>query len=176
MKGFDIMLNVNEVLKDGLYDLVVDITCGGAILEDGFVIEGAWENGKLVTYEDLLMIVNNNQVKRFLELEMKDNECGNAKIKTLLKGYLLGSGLKLDNAMIVRIFNIVKEIVNDMKDLSNKDKDTLQEIKEKTNIVCTDLLQFALVLERYLLGLQEDFDLDLNEVVLGAIQEYFKEE
>ena len=78
--------------------------------------------------------------------------------------------------MIVRMFNIIKEIVNDMKDLSNKDKDTLQEIKEKTNIVCTDLLQFALVLERYLLGLQDDFDLDLNEVVLGAIQEYFREE
>ena len=97
------------------------------------------------------------------------------KIKTLLKGYLLGSGLKLDNAMIVRIFNIVKEIVNDMKDLSNKDKDTLQEIKGKTNIACTDLLQFVLILERYLLGLQDDFDLDLNEVVLGAIQEYLEE-
>lgn len=176
MKGFDNMLNVNEMLKDGMYDLVVDIVCGGSTLEDGYVIEGAWENEKLVTYEDLLEIVNNKQIKRFLELDMKDNEYGSAKVKTLLKGYLLGSGLKLDNAMIVRIFNMVKEIVNDMKDFSCKDEDTLQEIKEKMNIVCTDLLQCILIIERYLLGLQDEFDLDLNEVVLGAINEYFKEE
>lgn len=170
------MLNVNEMLKDGMYDLVVDIVCGGATLQDGFIIEGTYENGKLVGIEDLLEIVNNKQIKRFLELDVTDYEYGSAKVKTLLKGYLLGSGLKLDNAMIVRIFNIVKEIVNDMKDFSCKDEDTLQEIKDKENIVCTDLLQFILIVERYLLGLQDEFDLDLNEVVLGAINEYFKEE
>lgn len=169
------MINVNEILKDGLYDLVADIVGGGMFfVNDGYVVEGAWENDKMITFDDLLEIVNKKQVKRFLELEMKDRDNGNAKIKTLLKGYLLGSGLKLDNAMIVRMFNIVKEIVNEMAELSNKDKEILDEIKERDNIICTDFLQFVLATERYLLTLQDDYGLDLDEIMTGALKEWLE--
>ena len=90
------MINVNEILKDGMYDLVADIVVGGVQFKDG-VADGTYENGKMIGFEELLEIVNNNQVKRFLNLDMYDNEYGSAKIKILLKAYLMGSGLKLDN-------------------------------------------------------------------------------
>ena len=146
------MINVNEILKDGMYDLVADIVVGGVQFKDG-VADGTYENGKMIGFEELLEIVNNNQVKRFLNLDMYDNEYGSAKIKILLKAYLMGSGLKLDNSMTMRIFNIVKEIVNDMTVLSNKDEKLLTEIKENEGIVCKDVMQYLLIVEReFLIG------------------------
>ena len=41
------MINVNEILKDGLYDLVADIVVGGVQLKDG-VADGTYENGKMI--------------------------------------------------------------------------------------------------------------------------------
>lgn len=145
------MINVNEILKDGMYDLVADIVVGGVVFQDG-VADGTYENGKMIGFEELLEIVNNNQVKRFLNLDMSDNEYGMAKIKVLLKAYLMGSGLKLDNSMTMRMFNIVKEIVNDMTVLSNKDEKLLTEIKENEGIVCKDVMQYLLIVERNLIG------------------------
>ena len=97
-------------------------------------------------------IVNNNQVKRFLNLDMSDDEYGMAKIKILLKAYLMGSGLKLDNSMTMRIFNIVKEIVNDMAVLSNQDEELLAGIRESEGIICKDVMQYLLIVERNLIG------------------------
>lgn len=145
------MINVNEILKDGMYDLVADIVVGGVVFQDG-IADGTYENGKMIGFEELLEIVNNNQVKRFLNLDMSDNEYGMAKIKVLLKAYLMGSGLKLDNSMTMRMFNIVKEIVNDMTVLSNKDEKLLTEIKENEGIVCKDVMQYLLIVERNLIG------------------------
>lgn len=145
------MINVNEILKDGMYDLVADIVVGGVQFKDG-VADGTYENGKMIGFEELLEIVNNNQVKRFLNLDMSDNEYGMAKIKVLLKAYLMGSGLKLDNSMTMRMFNIVKEIVNDMTVLSNKDEKLLTEIKENEGIICKDVMQYLLIVERNLIG------------------------
>ena len=145
------MINVNEMLKDGMYDLVADIVVGGVIFKDG-VADGTYENGKMIGFEELLEIVNNNQVKRFLNLDMSDDEYGMAKIKILLKAYLMGSGLKLDNSMTMRIFNIVKEIVNDMAVLSNQDEELLAEIKESEGIICKDVMQYLLIVERNLIG------------------------
>lgn len=145
------MINVNEILKDGMYDLVADIVVGGVVFQDG-VADGTYENGKMIGFEELLEIVNNNQVKRFLNLDMSDNEYGMAKIKVLLKAYLMGSGLKLDNSMTMRMFNIVKEIVNDMTVLSNKDEKLLTEIKENEGIICKDVMQYLLIVERNLIG------------------------
>lgn len=146
------MINVNEMLKDGMYDLVADIVVGGVIFKDG-VADGTYENGKMIGFEELLEIVNNNQVKRFLNLDMSDDEYGMAKIKILLKAYLMGSGLKLDNSMTMRIFNIVKEIVNDMAVLSNQDEELLAGIKENEGIICKDVMQYLLIVERnYLIG------------------------
>lgn len=145
------MINVNEILKDGMYDLVADIVVGGVVFKDG-VADGTYENGKMIGFEELLEIVNNNQVKRFLNLDMSDNEYGMAKIKILLKAYLMGSGLKLDNSMTMRIFNIVKEIVNDMTVLSNQDEELLATIKESEGIVCKDVMQYLLIVERDFLG------------------------
>lgn len=145
------MINVNEILKDGMYDLVADIVVGGVVFKDG-VADGTYENGKMIGFEELLEIVNNNQVKRFLNLDMSDNEYGMAKIKVLLKAYLMGSGLKLDNSMTMRMFNIVKEIVNDMTVLSNKDEKLLTEIKENEGIICKDVMQYLLIVERNLIG------------------------
>lgn len=145
------MINVNEILKDGMYDLVADIVVGGVQFKDG-IADGTYENGKMIGFEELLEIVNNNQVKRFLNLDMSDNEYGNAKIKVLLKAYLMGSGLKLDNSMTMRMFNIVKEIVNDMTVLSNKDEKLLTEIKENEGIICKDVMQYLLIVERNLIG------------------------
>lgn len=145
------MINVNEILKDGMYDLVADIVVGGVVFKDG-IADGTYENGKMIGFEELLEIVNNNQVKRFLNLDMSDNEYGMAKIKVLLKAYLMGSGLKLDNSMTMRMFNIVKEIVNDMTVLSNKDEKLLTEIKENEGIVCKDVMQYLLIVERNLIG------------------------
>lgn len=145
------MINVNEILKDGMYDLVADIVVGGVQFKDG-IADGTYENGKMIGFEELLEIVNNNQVKRFLNLDMSDNEYGMAKIKVLLKAYLMGSGLKLDNSMTMRMFNIVKEIVNDMTVLSNKDEKLLTEIKENEGIVCKDVMQYLLIVERNLIG------------------------
>lgn len=145
------MINVNEILKDGMYDLVADIVVGGVVFKDG-IADGTYENGKMIGFEELLEIVNNNQVKRFLNLDMSDNEYGMAKIKVLLKAYLMGSGLKLDNSMTMRMFNIVKEIVNDMTVLSNQDEKLLTEIKENEGIVCKDVMQYLLIVERNLIG------------------------
>ena len=145
------MINVNEILKDGMYDLVADIVVGGVVFKDG-VADGTYENGKMIGFEELLEIVNNNQVKRFLNLDMSDDEYGMAKIKILLKAYLMGSGLKLDNSMTMRIFNIVKEIVNDMAVLSNQDEKLLAGIKESEGIVCKDVMQYLLIVERNLIG------------------------
>lgn len=145
------MINVNEILKDGMYDLVADIVVGGVVFQDG-VADGTYENGKMIGFEELLEIVNNNQVKRFLNLDMSDNEYGMAKIKVLLKAYLMGSGLKLDNSMTMRMFNIVKEIVNDMAVLSNQDEEILAGIKESEGIVCKDVMQYLLIVERNLIG------------------------
>lgn len=145
------MINVNEILKDGMYDLVADIVVGGVQFKDG-IADGTYENGKMIGFEELLEIVNNNQVKRFLNLDMSDNEYGSAKIKVLLKAYLMGSGLKLDNSMTMRMFNIVKEIVNDMTVLSNKDEKLLTEIKENEGIICKDVMQYLLIVERNLIG------------------------
>ena len=145
------MINVNEILKDGMYDLVADIVVGGVVFQDG-VADGTYENGKMIGFEELLEIVNNNQVKRFLNLDMSDNEYGMAKIKVLLKAYLMGSGLKLDNSMTMRMFNIVKEIVNDMAVLSNKDEELLAGIRESEGIVCKDVMQYLLIVERNLIG------------------------
>ena len=145
-------MNVNEILYNGLYDLVADVTCGGMVLNDGYVVEGTYENGKMIGFEELLEIVNNNQVKRFLNLDMSDNEYGMAKIKVLLKAYLMGSGLKLDNSMTMRMFNIVKEIVNDMAVLSNKDEELLAGIRESEGIICKDVMQYLLIVERNLIG------------------------
>lgn len=145
------MINVNEILKDGMYDLVADIVVGGVVFQDG-VADGTYENGKMIGFEELLEIVNNNQVKRFLNLDMSDNEYGMAKIKVLLKAYLMGSGLKLDNSMTMRMFNIVKEIVNDMAVLSNKDEEILAGIKESEGIICKDVMQYLLIVERNLIG------------------------
>lgn len=146
------MINVNEMLKDGMYDLVADIVVGGVVFKDG-VADGTYENGKMIGFEELLEIVNNNQVKRFLNLDMSDDEYGMAKIKILLKAYLMGSGLKLDNSMTMRIFNIVKEIVNDMAVLSNQDEELLAGIKESEGIICKDVMQYLLIVERnYLIG------------------------
>lgn len=145
------MINVNEILKDGMYDLVADIVVGGVVFKDG-VADGTYENGKMIGFEELLEIVNNNQVKRFLSLDMSDDEYGMAKIKVLLKAYLMGSGLKLDNSMTMRMFNIVKEIVNDMTVLSNKDEKLLTEIKENEGIICKDVMQYLLIVERNLIG------------------------
>lgn len=145
------MINVNEILKDGMYDLVADIVVGGVQFKDG-IADGTYENGKMIGFEELLEIVNNNQVKRFLNLDMSDNEYGMAKIKVLLKAYLMGSGLKLDNSMTMRMFNIVKEIVNDMTVLSNKDEKLLTEIKENEGIICKDVMQYLLIVERNLIG------------------------
>ena len=145
------MINVNEILKDGMYDLVADIVVGGVVFQDG-IADGTYENGKMIGFEELLEIVNNNQVKRFLNLDMSDNEYGMAKIKVLLKAYLMGSGLKLDNSMTMRMFNIVKEIVNDMAVLSNKDEELLAGIRESEGIVCKDVMQYLLIVERNLIG------------------------
>lgn len=145
------MINVNEILKDGMYDLVADIVVGGVVFKDG-VADGTYENGKMIGFEELLEIVNNNQVKRFLNLDMSDNEYGMAKIKILLKAYLMGSGLKLDNSMTMRIFNIVKEIVNDMAVLSNQDEEILAGIRESEGIICKDVMQYLLIVERNLIG------------------------
>ena len=145
------MINVNEILKDGMYDLVADIVVGGVQFKDG-VADGTYENGKMIGFEELLEIVNNNQVKRFLNLDMSDNEYGMAKIKVLLKAYLMGSGLKLDNSMTMRMFNIVKEIVNDMTVLSNKDEEILAGIRESEGIICKDVMQYLLIVERNLIG------------------------
>ena len=145
------MINVNEILKDGMYDLVADIVVGGVVFKDG-VADGTYENGKMIGFEELLEIVNNNQVKRFLNLDMSDNEYGMAKIKILLKAYLMGSGLKLDNSMTMRIFNIVKEIVNDMTVLSNQDEELLAGIRESEGIICKDVMQYLLIVERNLIG------------------------
>ena len=145
------MINVNEILKDGMYDLVADIVVGGVQFKDG-VADGTYENGKMIGFEELLEIVNNNQVKRFLNLDMSDDEYGMAKIKILLKAYLMGSGLKLDNSMTMRIFNIVKEIVNDMTVLSNQDEELLAGIKESEGIICKDVMQYLLIVERNLIG------------------------
>lgn len=145
------MINVNEILKDGMYDLVADIVVGGVVFKDG-VADGTYENGKMIGFEELLEIVNNNQVKRFLNLDMSDNEYGMAKIKILLKAYLMGSGLKLDNSMTMRIFNIVKEIVNDMTVLSNQDEEILAGIRESEGIICKDVMQYLLIVERNLIG------------------------
>lgn len=145
------MINVNEILKDGMYDLVADIVVGGVVFQDG-VADGTYENGKMIGFEELLEIVNNNQVKRFLNLDMSDDEYGMAKIKILLKAYLMGSGLKLDNSMTMRIFNIVKEIVNDMAVLSNQDEEILAGIKESEGIICKDVMQYLLIVERNLIG------------------------
>lgn len=146
------MINVNEILKDGLYDLVADIVVGGVQFKDG-VANGTYENGKMIGFEELLEIVNNNQVKRFLNLDMFDDEYGSAKIKILLKAYLMGSGLKLDNSMTMRMFNIIKEIVNDMTVLSNQDEKLLAEIKENEGIICKDVMQYLLIVERdFLIG------------------------
>lgn len=145
------MINVNEILKDGMYDLVADIVVGGVQFKDG-VADGTYENGKMIGFEELLEIVNNNQVKRFLNLDMSDNEYGMAKIKVLLKAYLMGSGLKLDNSMTMRMFNIVKEIVNDMAVLSNKDEELLAGIRESEGIICKDVMQYLLIVERNLIG------------------------
>lgn len=145
------MINVNEILKDGMYDLVADIVVGGVVFKDG-VADGTYENGKMIGFEELLEIVNNNQVKRFLNLDMSDDEYGMAKIKILLKAYLMGSGLKLDNSMTMRIFNIVKEIVNDMAVLSNQDEELLAVIKESEGIICKDVMQYLLIVERNLIG------------------------
>ena len=145
------MINVNEILKDGMYDLVADIVVGGVQFKDG-VADGTYENGKMIGFEELLEIVNNNQVKRFLNLDMSDDEYGMAKIKILLKAYLMGSGLKLDNSMTMRMFNIVKEIVNDMAVLSNQDEELLAGIKESEGIICKDVMQYLLIVERNLIG------------------------
>lgn len=145
------MINVNEILKDGMYDLVADIVVGGVQFKDG-IADGTYENGKMIGFEELLEIVNNNQVKRFLNLDMSDNEYGMAKIKILLKAYLMGSGLKLDNSMTMRIFNIVKEIVNDMAVLSNQDEEILAGIRESEGIICKDVMQYLLIVERNLIG------------------------
>ena len=145
------MINVNEILKDGMYDLVADIVVGGVQFKDG-VADGTYENGKMIGFEELLEIVNNNQVKRFLNLDMSDDEYGMAKIKILLKAYLMGSGLKLDNSMTMRMFNIVKEIVNDMTVLSNQDEELLAGIKESEGIICKDVMQYLLIVERNLIG------------------------
>ena len=145
------MINVNEILKDGMYDLVADIVVGGVVFKDG-IADGTYENGKMIGFEELLEIVNNNQVKRFLNLDMSDNEYGMAKIKILLKAYLMGSGLKLDNSMTMRIFNIVKEIVNDMAVLSNQDEELLAGIRESEGIICKDVMQYLLIVERNLIG------------------------
>lgn len=145
------MINVNEILKDGMYDLVADIVVGGVQFKDG-IADGTYENGKMIGFEELLEIVNNNQVKRFLNLDMSDNEYGMAKIKILLKAYLMGSGLKLDNSMTMRIFNIVKEIVNDMAVLSNQDEELLAGIRESEGIICKDVMQYLLIVERNLIG------------------------
>lgn len=145
------MINVNEILKDGMYDLVADIVVGGVVFKDG-IADGTYENGKMIGFEELLEIVNNNQVKRFLNLDMSDNEYGMAKIKILLKAYLMGSGLKLDNSMTMRIFNIVKEIVNDMAVLSNQDEEILAGIRESEGIICKDVMQYLLIVERNLIG------------------------
>ena len=145
------MINVNEILKDGMYDLVADIVVGGVVFKDG-VADGTYENGKMIGFEELLEIVNNNQVKRFLNLDMSDDEYGMAKIKILLKAYLMGSGLKLDNSMTMRMFNIVKEIVNDMAVLSNQDEELLAGIRESEGIICKDVMQYLLIVERNLIG------------------------
>ena len=145
------MINVNEILKDGMYDLVADIVVGGVQFKDG-IADGTYENGKMIGFEELLEIVNNNQVKRFLNLDMSDDEYGMAKIKILLKAYLMGSGLKLDNSMTMRIFNIVKEIVNDMAVLSNQDEELLAGIRESEGIICKDVMQYLLIVERDLIG------------------------
>ena len=145
------MINVNEILKDGMYDLVADIVVGGVQFKDG-VADGTYENGKMIGFEELLEIVNNNQVKRFLNLDMSDDEYGMAKIKILLKAYLMGSGLKLDNSMTMRMFNIVKEIVNDMAVLSNQDEELLAGIRESEGIICKDVMQYLLIVERNLIG------------------------
>ena len=105
-------MNVNEILYNGLYDLVADVTCGGMVLNDGYVVEEAWENGKMIGFEDLLEIVENNDTSRFYNIEMRYEE-GTQTIKSLCrhwtKNQLNAYGVKFNNGtMLIGINGICK--------------------------------------------------------------------
>lgn len=136
-------------LKDVLYDLVVDIACGGMVLNDGYVVEGAWEQDKLLTLEDLIEILNSGNNKRFLDIELRYEE-GTGTIKYFLRKLCANSGLKFDKVMINKMVKAIKEIAEETIILSDKNEQDLKEIKDKYNIICNDVMQYALFVERCL--------------------------
>lgn len=152
-------MNMNEILKDGLYDLVADITCGGMIV-NGEVTDGAYENGKLLAFEDLLEIVNSNDSKRFFDIEMRDDEYGSRTIRALCrhwtKNQLYVFGAKFNNGMMARMFKIIKEIVTEMEILSDKNEQDLKTIKDEHNVICKDVMQYALYVERCMMVALEE--------------------
>lgn len=152
-------MNVNEILYNGLYDLVADVTCGGMVLNDGYVVEGTYENGKMIGFEDLLEIVESNNTNRFYNLEIRYEE-GTQTIKSLCrhwtKNQLSAYGVKFNNGTMARMFKVVKEIVNDMTVLSDKNEQDLQMIKNDYNIICKDVLQYALYVERSMVSVLEE--------------------
>lgn len=140
---------MNEFLKESLYDLVVDVVSNGMIVEND-KIEIAYENGKLITIDEFKNIFDNSNIKRFLNIELRYEE-GKGTVKWFLKQLCNNNGMKLDNAMITRIFKITKEIVNEMMILSDRNEKDLIEIKNKYNIICNDVMQYALYVERCLI-------------------------
>ena len=138
-------------LKDVLYDLVVDIACGGMVLNDGYIVEGAWEQDKLLTLEDLIEILNSGNNKRFLDIVLKYEE-GNGTIKYFLRKLCANSGLKFDKVMINKMVKAIKEIAEETIILSDKNEQDLKEIKDKYNIICNDVMQYALFVERCLIA------------------------
>lgn len=140
---------MNEFLKESLYDLVVDVVSNGMIV-DNERIEIAYENGKLITIDEFKNIFDSGNIKRFLSINLKYEE-GNGTVKWFLKQLCNNNGMKLDNAMANRIFKITKEIVNEMMILSDRNEKDLIEIKNKYNIICNDVMQYALYVERCLI-------------------------
>ena len=143
---------MNEFLKDNLYDLVVDIACGGMVIED-YTVEGAWENNQLLTLKDLIDILNSGNIRRFLSIELRYEE-GTGTIKYYLKQFCNNNGLKFDNTMINRMVRMIKDIAKEMILMSDKNEKDLQEIKDKYNVICNDVMQYALFIERSLIGLE----------------------
>ena len=137
-------------LKDMLYDLVVDIACGGMVIED-YTVEGGWEQDKLLTLEDLINILNSGDIKRFSSIQLRYEE-GTGTIKYFLKNLFQNNGLKFNNAMLMKCFRVVKEIADEMIIMSDKNERDLKEIKDKYNIECTDVMQYALYIERCLMN------------------------
>lgn len=145
---------MNELLKDMLYDLVVDVVSNGMVfIEDREIVKIAYENNKLLQLDDFVSIMNSSNIKRFLNIELRyeEHEGGSHSIKWFLKQLCNNNGLKFDNAMMMKMFRITKEIVNEVLELNMEiDEKELIQLGAEYKIRCKNTMQYYLFIERCL--------------------------